>query len=101
MHTGTPPDDSQEGRKLPEASRAVSVSALGLQVVLTFFVLVYAGVWIDGRYKSDPWGVLGGVALGIFAMFVALLREGGGIKSVADREREARERADDSEKREQ
>ncbi len=99
MPTGAPRDGSQEGRKLPEASRAVRVSALGLQVVLTFFALVFAGIWIDGRYQSEPWGVLGGVALGIFAMFVALLREGGRIKSVADRERDARERADDSEER--
>lgn len=63
-------------------------SALGLQVVILFAVLAWAGHWIDGRYDSAPWGTLAGIALGIFGMVTTLLREGGMLKSRAERDRE-------------
>jgi F0F1-type ATP synthase assembly protein I len=69
-------------------------SALGLQVVITFAVLAWAGHWLDGRYGYAPWGTLSGVALGLFAMVTALLRESGTLKSQAERERERAERAE-------
>ncbi len=97
MHSGAPGespeergDGSPEGRGSPR--EWVRTSSLGLQVVITFGVLAWAGIWIDGHFKTAPWGVLGGVALGLFSMFTTLLREGGMLKSVADRERAAKTR---------
>lgn len=68
-------------------------SALGLQVVITFIALAAAGIWLDDRYDFGPWGTLGGIVVGLFAMFTALLREGGVLKSQAQRERERDERS--------
>jgi len=64
-------------------------------VVITFAVLAFAGHWLDGRYGFAPWGTLGGIALGLFAMVTALLRESGMLKSQAERERERAERDGD------
>jgi hypothetical protein len=69
-------------------------SALGLQVVILFAVLAWAGHWIDGRYDSAPWGTLAGIALGISGMVTTLLREGGMLKSRAERERDRKRDTD-------
>ena len=33
------------------------------------------GYWIDGRYGTSPWGILGGVALGLVGGLYNLVRE--------------------------
>ena len=102
MHPGAPRDRSPEGSGSEEAgarpAKWVQSSALGIQVVLVFAVLVYAGSWVDGKYGFEPWGTLAGIALGIVSIFTAFLREAGLLKSVAEKEAEARaheERSDD------
>ena len=84
---------SKRGARRPDAM--LRASALGLQVVITFAVLAWAGYWLDGRYGFAPWGTLGGIALGLFAMVTALLRESGTLKSQAEKERERAERDGD------
>ena len=66
-------------------------SALGLQVVLTFVLFSVGGAWLDEKYGWAPWGTLGGIGLGLFALFSLLLREAGMLKSQADREKAAKE----------
>jgi hypothetical protein len=80
MHAGSPRGGPPEGRESDRASTArtmARVSALGFQVVLTFAVLTWIGTWLDRRYSIGPWGTLGGVGLGLVALFSLLLREGG------------------------
>lgn len=45
---------------------------LGLQIALSFLVFVGLGFWIDGKWGSRPWGILGGAFFGMISM-VSLL----------------------------
>ena len=42
-------------------------SSLGLQVALSIFIGLFAGIYLDGRIDSAPWFTLIGLALGIAA----------------------------------
>lgn len=54
--------------------------------------LALVGYWIDGRFGTSPWGVLGGVVIGIVGGLYNLVRES--LAAI----REAK--ADDDERRE-
>ncbi len=69
-----------------DASAMFRYSAIGFQVVLTFVVLTLLGNWLDGRYGFRPWGTLGGVALGVVAMFTIMFRDGAAPSSKGDDE---------------
>ena len=88
-----PPRENDPNDQGPSAARWARSSALGLQVVLTFVLLSVGGAWLDEKYGWEPWGTLGGIGLGLFALFSRLFREAGVLKSQATREREAREAA--------
>ncbi len=47
----------------------------GSTFAATVIVGVFAGVWADKRWGSEPWGVLLGAGLGIVAGFYNLLKE--------------------------
>lgn len=64
----------ESGGKL---ARSTAWSSLGWQLLLTFVVFAAAGRWIDNRYDSEPWGVLGGCLFGFIALVVRALRESG------------------------
>ena len=91
MQPDAPRDRSSGGEPSERSAQCVSSSTLGFQVVITFALLTWVGVWADGRFGWQPWGTLGGVALGLVSMLHLFLRESGTLKSVA--EREAREAA--------
>jgi len=93
MQPDAPRDRSSGGEPPERSAQWVSSSTLGFQVVITFALLTWVGVWADGRFGWQPWGTLGGVALGLVSMLHLFLRESGKLKSVAEREREAREAA--------
>lgn len=65
----------------------VRFSALGLEMGAAVAIGVVAGWWLDQRFETGPWGVLGGVLLGgaAAARLVwrsqSLLRGGGGRES--------------------
>ncbi|MEM7588940.1 MAG: AtpZ/AtpI family protein [Myxococcota bacterium] len=42
----------------------IITSSVGLEVVLSVAVGIFAGLWIDKRYQSSPWGLLGGACIG-------------------------------------
>jgi ATP synthase protein I len=44
-------------------------SSLGLQVALSIFIGLGAGVWLDRRWDTHPWLTLIGLAMGIAAGF--------------------------------
>ena len=46
----------------------------GSTFAITIVLGVFAGVWIDGRYATDPWGVLGGTLFGVAAGFYNLIK---------------------------
>ncbi len=42
-------------------------SSLGLQVALSIFIGLAAGVWLDRRWGTGPWLTLIGIGMGIAA----------------------------------
>lgn len=68
------------------ASRAAGKYAgIGLQFAASVLLFLYAGQWLDRRFHTAPWGVLGGVALGAAAAFYSMYR-----RLMADLERDER-----------
>jgi len=47
----------------------------GSSFAITIVLCVFAGNWLDGRYGTDPWGVLVGTLFGIAAAFYNLMKE--------------------------
>jgi len=47
----------------------------GSSFAITIALMTFAGVWIDRRYGSDPWGALCGAFLGIAVATYNLIKE--------------------------
>jgi len=73
-----------------KAARYLRASALGFQLVITFAVLAFGGIWLDQTFATRPWGTLGGILFAMVAMVAILQREGGGT-SRADGSKESQE----------
>ncbi len=64
----------------PPARRpAVSAMAAGFQFAVCVLLPVWAGVYLDHRQGTHPWGIIGGFLLGLivgtWSVFVPLWRE--------------------------
>lgn len=46
----------------------------GIQIGVTMSIPVLIGHWLDGRYDTGPWLMLGGVALGFISMIWTLVK---------------------------
>jgi len=44
-------------------------SSLGFSVALSIFIGLFAGVYLDGKFDTNPWLTLFGLGLGIAAGF--------------------------------
>lgn len=44
-------------------------SSLGFSVALSIFIGLFAGVYLDGRFDTNPWLTMIGLGLGIAAGF--------------------------------
>jgi len=53
----------------------VRYSGVGLELAGATAGLALVGYWIDGKYGTSPWGILGGVTLGIVGGLYNLIRE--------------------------
>lgn len=54
--------------------------SLGGEIAVSFSVPILIGYFLDVRFDTSPWGVLGGVALGMIlmiGMFVRLIKKVG------------------------
>lgn len=47
---------------------------LGLQLALTVVVCFFLGRWLDGVFGTDPWLMIGGLALGVTGGFINFFR---------------------------
>lgn len=47
----------------------------GSSFAITIVAAVFAGVWADRKFDSDPWGVLLGALLGVAVATYNLIRE--------------------------
>jgi ATP synthase protein I len=53
----------------------VRYSGVGLQLAGAIGGLALVGSWIDGRFGTAPWGILGGVVIGLVGGLYNLVRE--------------------------
>lgn len=59
----------------PDQVRALAaLGAVGLSFVLAIVIGVAAGVWLDGRFGTKPWGMLIGFAVGVAAGILNVYR---------------------------
>lgn len=50
-------------------------SGVGLELAGATAGLAFVGYWIDGRFGTQPWGILGGVILGLAGGLYNMVRE--------------------------
>lgn len=50
------------------------LGTLGLSFVLAIVIGTGAGVWLDGRFGTNPWGMLTGFVLGFVAAVLNVVR---------------------------
>ena len=53
----------------------VRYSGVGLELAGATAGLALVGHWIDGRFATEPWGMLGGVVIGLVGGLYNLVRE--------------------------
>jgi ATP synthase protein I len=53
----------------------VRYSGVGVELAGAIGGLALVGYWIDGRYGTSPWGMLGGVVIGMVGGLYNLVRE--------------------------
>lgn len=66
----TQPEPSKEGQK---NALALALS-VGWELASFSLLGVGLGYWLDGRFKSSPWGTLGGALFGIVIGLYRLIR---------------------------
>ncbi|HBF12460.1 MAG TPA: hypothetical protein DDW49_03575 [Deltaproteobacteria bacterium] len=49
-------------------------SAVGIQMVVSVVLGLYAGKWLDSRWNTEPWLMVAGVVLGAVLGFYNLIR---------------------------
>lgn len=63
------------GPQWSEALREVApLLSLGIQLALILVVGVGIGWWVDDRFSTSPWGILGGAVFGIGSGLYHFLR---------------------------
>jgi F0F1-type ATP synthase assembly protein I len=53
----------------------VRYSGVGLELAGATAGLAFVGYWIDGKYGTAPWGILGGVLIGIVGGLYNMVKE--------------------------
>ena len=53
----------------------VRYSGVGLELAAATAGLAFLGHWIDGKYGTGPWGILGGVLIGIVGGLYNMVKE--------------------------
>jgi F0F1-type ATP synthase assembly protein I len=59
-------------RRYPEW---IKYSGIGLELAGATAGLALVGYWIDGRYGTGPWGVVGGLVIGIVGGMYNMVKE--------------------------
>lgn len=64
----------------------LSASSAGLELGIAVALGALGGFWLDGKLGSEPWCMLGGLLIGVFAGFRGLLRAVARAEKAAARE---------------
>jgi F0F1-type ATP synthase assembly protein I len=65
---------------------------LGLQLAITVVVFFFLGRWLDGKFGTDPWLMLAGLAVGVTGGLAAFLMKAIALGKEEDRETEERKK---------
>ncbi|WBA41466.1 MULTISPECIES: AtpZ/AtpI family protein [Hymenobacter] len=65
--TPTPP--------MPPGGNFARFMGVGFQMLATIGLCTWLGVWLDGRYGSEPWGTVGLTLFGVFVAMYLVIRE--------------------------
>ncbi len=63
-----------EGRGSKGAPSPAAFAGLGIQLVVSILLFVYAGRWLDEKLGTGPWLLVAGAFLGACAGFYAMYR---------------------------
>jgi len=72
----------------------VRYSGVGLELAGATAGLAFVGYWIDRRFGTQPWGILGGVIIGLVGGLYNLVRES--LEAVREAKVEDQLASDDS-----
>lgn len=61
-------------KKTRDAYRSVRYTGLGIELAVFLVAGTLGGNWIDEKYGTAPWGILGGVAFGVAGGVRTLIR---------------------------
>jgi F0F1-type ATP synthase assembly protein I len=64
----------------------VRYSGVGLELAGATAGLAFVGYWIDSKYGTGPWGILGGVLIGIVGGLYNMVKES--LKAVREAKRD-------------
>jgi len=53
---------------------ALSASSVGLELGISVVIGLMFGMWLDGKWGSQPWAMLGGLVIGLVAGFRGVMR---------------------------
>ena len=75
-------DDSKAGRR--RAKRQGLAYQGAFEAVVAILIAAGIGIWIDGRYDTSPYGLLGGLAVGFSSFVLRLVRMGARLQALDD-----------------
>lgn len=55
-------------------SKYAELTGVGIEIAASMVIPLLLGIWLDNRYDTTPWGVLGGVFLGMAATALKLYK---------------------------
>ncbi len=59
----------------PEIPSPAEYAGAGMQFAIAILLFLFAGQWLDGRFGTTPWLVIGGAFVGAAAGFYLLYRK--------------------------
>ena len=69
------PGAGPESEDRRQSRRLAKYAGVGLQFAGSILVFLYAGRWVDGKFGTEPWGVIVGVFTGAGAAFFSMYRK--------------------------
>jgi F0F1-type ATP synthase assembly protein I len=65
---------------------------MGVQLALSVVVFFFLGRWLDEKFSTSPWLMIGGLVIGIVGGFINFFRTAASMGKKADQEAEERTR---------
>ncbi len=70
------PDANKSSNNPPSALKTLgSLGNLGFQIAIPLVIFVLLGHWLDERFGTQPWFLLGGIALSLVITTLAMIRK--------------------------